>query len=309
MKMSGAESAIATLLAQNRYTAIVSAAFSKDEVTLISLEGSEELGTSFHYRVTFVSRRRIRNFADVIGQPMTVGLKLADGKTRFFNGIVAEFSYTGLDDTRRPIYVADLVPYLNVLKLRRNSRVFQNANAASIVKQIFSEYQKCNFKDLTSTTLAAREYCVQYNETDYDFVNRLLEREGIYYYFLHYADRHELVLVDGPGGHKPCTPAAIRTNLSLENDRFQDDIFWSWRETVALRSTEVVLKDYNFEIPLAQLTSAAPVAPVGTGGVPILDEELAFDRISTGEGRRNKKDVVSANDGPIRQLFVFPGGV
>jgi type VI secretion system secreted protein VgrG len=295
------------LLAQNRYTAVTAAPFELQEITLLHVRGVEEMSRPFHYEVTIVSRRRIRTFANVVGQPMTVGLKLADGSTRYLNGVIRHFSYLGLDDSRRPIYVAEVTPWFATLDLRRNSRIFQNMTSLEIVKRVLGEHPMCLVLDTTKSRPPKRVYCVQYEETDLAFVSRMLEGDGIYYYFTHGANQHEMVLADSPSAHKPCQPRAIETNLSLSDHRMHADLFWDWRESVSYQSGQVALADYNFETPNAQLTSITPVPAVRTGGVPTLAEERAFTRLSKGPSPTQNATTANGRNPAKRELFHYPG--
>jgi type VI secretion system secreted protein VgrG len=135
------------LLPQNRNAAVISAAFDLKDVTLVTVKGIEQLSQPFQFEVTILSRRRIRNFTRIIGEPLTVALKLADKSLRYFNGVVRHFAYIGLDDSRRPIYVADVVPWFATLDFRRNSRIFQNMTSLEIVKKVFRDHPKCLFRD------------------------------------------------------------------------------------------------------------------------------------------------------------------
>jgi type VI secretion system secreted protein VgrG len=309
MRNTSAPSAIASdLLAYNRYVAVTSAAFAMEEVTLLSMSGVERLGEPFRYEVRIISRQRIRNFTEVVGQPLTVGLKLADNGTRYFNGIVRRFSYMGLDDTRRPTYLAEIVPWLSLLEFRRNSRIFQNMTSLEIVKLIFDEHKAVAvFQVKTDTTPPKRVFCVQYDETDFAFVSRLLEQDGIYYFFVHEESRHEMILADSVAAHQPCQPQVIKTNPTLERNRFHNDIFWEWNEDASLQSGKIVMNDYDHEKPSANLEAQEPVPAVLTGGVPTLSEQLAFDRLGGGASGESQAMMAPSPDAAQRELFFFPG--
>jgi type VI secretion system secreted protein VgrG len=295
------------LLTNNRYVAITSAAFALQEVTLLSMTGVEQLGEPFHYELRIVSRRRIRSFTAVIGQPLTIGLKLADGGTRYFNGIVRQLTYVGVDDTRRPTYIVEVVPWLKLLEFRRNSRIFQNMTSLEIVKQIFADHTGTDFKDLTKTVPPRRVFCVQYDESDFAFVSRLLEQDGIYYYFVHAANRHEMILCDGATAHAPCDPQTVPTNLALVSHKIHEDVFWHWSENTSLQPGQIVLKDYDHEKPVAELTALAPVPAMKTGGVPTLDEDIAFDRLAHGPSGMQQAMTTPGPAAAQRELFFYPG--
>ncbi len=299
--------AIDDLLPQNRNAAVVSAAFDLEDVTLLTVRGIEELSQPFHFEVSVISRRRIRDFARIVGEPMTVALKLADKRVRYFNGMVRNFAYAGLDDGRRPIYVADMVPWLATLEFRRDSRIFRDMTSLDIVKKILGEHPKCLFQDHTTVPVPTRSFCVQYGETDLAFVSRLLESDGIYYYFRHAKNKHEMVLVDSLSGHTPCEPNAIETNLSLARMRARDDCFWHWRESVAFQAAQVVLGDYNFELPNVDLTSISPVPSAHTGKMPTVAEKLAISPRERGQSATTVATTVADQAGSERELFFYPG--
>jgi type VI secretion system secreted protein VgrG len=307
-KTSASSAIAADLLAYNRYIAVTSAAFETEEITLLSMNGVERLGEPFRYEIRIISRRRIRNFTGVVGQPLTVGLKLADNGTRHFNGIVRNFSYMGLDDTRRPIYVAEIVPWLSLLEFRRNSRIFQNMTSLEIVRLIFDDYKGVAvFQIKTDTTPPKRVFCVQYDETDFNFVSRLLEQDGIYYFFVHEENQHELILADSVAAHQPCQPQVIKTNPSLEHNRFHNDLFWEWNENASLQSGKIVMNDYDHEKPAANLEAQEPMPAVQTGGVPTLNEERAVDGLGGGPSGESQAMMAPGPDADRRELFFFPG--
>jgi type VI secretion system secreted protein VgrG len=285
-----------------RSTGVDSAPFSLDEVTLLSMKGVEELSQAFHYVVRISNRTRISTFTDVIGKPLTIGLILDDDKKRYFNGIINQFIYAGLDKVNRPIYEAELVPWLQLLDYRRNSRIFQNQTSLDIVKKIFSEYNNSNFLDKTETTPPQRVFCVQYQETDFAFVSRLLEEDGIYYFFVHSENDHQLILANSPTAHQPCDPVEIDTNLSQEKSLFDDDVFWAWRETLVTTAGQVVMSDYDHEKPNALLDATTPVPTVQTGGVPTLAEGAIG-----GAGASGEADKTTAQPPTQYEQFIFPG--
>ncbi|MFC7556278.1 type VI secretion system Vgr family protein [Pseudoroseomonas wenyumeiae] len=298
---------VTSLLRDNRFAAITSAAFALNDVKLRWLKGRERLGEPFRYEAKIASRDPIRNFARVPGQEITAGFKLQDG-TRFLHGIVTRLEYLGLDETRRPHYAVEISSWLALLANRRNSRIFQNKTSLDIVTAIFGEHRG-SFKNRTTARPPRREYCVQYDETDLDFVSRLLEQDGIYYYFEHTEGQHDLVLMDNAASHPDSRPDTVETHLNLKAFGYLDDVFWHWRETATLGPAKVVLDDYDEEKPTAQLMALGPVAPVATGGIPTLNSISATPPRQGSGGRTGtaEADTLPGGGASASEVFTYPG--
>jgi len=174
-----------------------------DDVLLFKrMQCSETLGRLSEFRVELASERGDIKIADILGTDMTVSLDLPQGGKRHFHGIVTRFAYQGWRDGK-PSYLAIVHPALWLLTRATNCRIFQAKTVLDIVKAVTGEYGGAIALDdgLLSSTPAAREYCVQYRESDFNFVCRLLEEEGIYFYFTHADGKHTMVLADGYGAH------------------------------------------------------------------------------------------------------------
>ncbi|WP_208250685.1 type VI secretion system tip protein TssI/VgrG (plasmid) [Rhizobium sp. T1470] len=292
-------------LKRNRFAAVTSAAFQPNDVTLRWLRGTERLGQPFHYEVKLAITTPIQNFASVPGQSLTAGLKLKGGGTRFFNGVITRFEYVGLDDTEHLNYLAELRPWVFLLNYRTNSRIFQNKTSIEIITAIFQE-NKGNFKNRTMGRFPRRMFCVQHGETDLDFVSRLMEQDGIYYYFEHGQDRHDLVLVDNLSSHEACMPENVEThhNLRPAGNLHRDDVILDWSEIVSLQPNTVVLKDYDHEKPAAELTSVARVPTVRIGGIPPAKD--ARQRLS-GAPRVASQTANAGASSKLHATFNYPG--
>jgi type VI secretion system secreted protein VgrG len=299
--------AVGNMFENDRSTAVTSAPFGLDDVTLLSMKGVEELSQPFHYVVRICNRKRISNFTEVIGKSLTVGLMLQNDKKRYFNGVIEKFYYDGLDKMNRPLYVAEIVPWLKRLDYRQNSRIFQNLTSIEIVKQIFLEYSNALVFDKTASGPPQRIFCVQYQETDLSFVSRLLEEDGIHYFFSHSEKNHELILADSPIAHSPCDPVEIDTNLSQENSLFDDDLFWGWHETLVMTSGQVFMRDYDHEKPRVRMDAVMPVPSVQTGGVPTLGGDEASYAIKGGGGPSGETDKRTQSPPAEYEQFIFPG--
>ncbi|WP_222706922.1 type VI secretion system Vgr family protein [Massilia arenae] len=222
---------------------------------------SEALGRLSEFRIELASERGDIRIADVLGTGLTVSIDLAEGGQRHFHGIVTQFSYQGWRDDK-PSYQAVVHPALWLLTRATNCRIFQDKSALEIVKAVVAEYGGLvSLKDgLLSSTPAPRTYCVQYRESDFNFVCRLLEEEGIYYYFAHRDGAHTLVLADGYGAHQ--TVAGYETILFRDEEEGRDPL----KETVTrfapggeIQASVVTLNDFDFEKASASTSGALMV--------------------------------------------------
>jgi type VI secretion system secreted protein VgrG len=183
-----------------------------------------------------------------------VSIEVADGEKRWFHGIVAAFGIDGVDG-RHFRYRITARPWVWLMTRAANIRIFQEMTAPDIVKQVLGEYTGTVVDELTGS-YGTRTYCVQYRETDFNFVSRLMEEEGIFFYFRHAEDKHELVLADAPGTHAETpgfeTISYIEDHAQLEVHQAVSD----WHMRHEIQTGKVTLSDYNFETPTTNLKSA-----------------------------------------------------
>jgi type VI secretion system secreted protein VgrG len=233
---------------------------------LESFQGKETLGTPYRYDLTLLSAEHDIPVDKVLGQSLTVHVKLDTGDTRFFNGIVTYFGKIGLsmNHTR---YVAVLHPKLTLFDYARDCRIFFGQDAPALATDVLAQR---GFTDVESGALRSdyrkREYCVQYRETDFNFIQRLLEEEGIYYFFKHENDKHTLVLADSATAHAKFPGYESVHYLPKERKQIRDEEhFWSLSVAGSLytgKFTVVRGYDYSKARPSATLvevkTSSAP---------------------------------------------------
>lgn len=172
------------------------------ELQLHWMSGAEELGGMFEFRLEVVSEEPDIKPRDVLGKKLSVRIQLPDDRERFFNGHVTSWHHHGLRH-ERAIYELTLHPWLWMLTFSGDCRVFNGKSALDIAQRIFEKYPEADF-DMTALVpelYPPYEHCVQYRESDLNLVSRLLQQEGIYFFFVHEADRHVLTLADGIGAH------------------------------------------------------------------------------------------------------------
>ena len=217
------------------------------------MSGSERLGRLSEFRVQLLSTKPDLKIADILGQAMGVHINLPDGEVRHFNGIVTRFASTGWSGSLAR-YEATLRPGLWLLTRSSNCRIFQDMSVPDIVKAVCqgSDGPYGGLIDLNAGSLSGTyeplTYCVQYRETDYNFVCRLLEEAGIYYYFTHDASKHTMVLADSYGAHAPL-PGYASVEFSGEEGRriLDQEAVYGWAAGGEIQASAYVLNDFDFE--------------------------------------------------------------
>jgi hypothetical protein len=162
-----------------------SASLGEDVLLFRRLLAHEQLGRLFELDLEVLSERSSIGFNDLLGKQLTVRTQLPDQCTRFFNGFVTRLRYLGVRG-RYSVFSVTLRPWLWFLTRTADCRIFQEMSVPDIIKEVFRDLGFSSaFKYALSGTYKTWDYCVQYRVTDFDFVSRLMELEGIYYYFTH----------------------------------------------------------------------------------------------------------------------------
>jgi type VI secretion system secreted protein VgrG len=246
----------------------------KDALLLLGFSGTEAISQLFDFQLNLVSERSVRKTVPLdalIGKAVTIHVGLAEG-TRAIHGHVRRFGHNGAD-TRFDYYYAEVVPWLWFLTQTADCRVFQDKTVPEIVSQVCKEHGFLDLRLDLARSYTKWDYCVQYHETDFNFVSRVLEQEGIFYFFEHTASKHTLVLIDAPGKHPPCPGqpvAPFDPNVATGQRR---DAVRGWQMEQAFRAGKYTLRDYHFETPAKtlQVGQAAKVNVVGNGKFEMYD--------------------------------------
>jgi type VI secretion system secreted protein VgrG len=227
----------------------------KDVLLLQGFAGTEGISRLFRFDLELLSENPSISFDQIVGQKVTIRVFLADGEKRYINGYVSRFAQSG-SDHRFTHYQAEVVPWLWFLTRRANCRIFQNQSALDIIQKICSDsaYKGISeFQNRVQGSPEQREYCVQYRETDFNFVSRLLEEEGIFYFFEHGDGKHTMILANSPTAHKPCPgQSKARYDYAVTHHE-RDDVIRAWQIGQELRTGKYALTDYSFETPSTSL--------------------------------------------------------
>ncbi len=228
-----------------------------DDLLLTAIHGHEEMSRLFSFQLSMISSNTNISPEKVVGKNVTFSIDRGQGSRRFFNGFVSQFAAgdEGLDGqgkTRRE-YRAEVVPWLWFLTQTADCRIFQNKTIPQIVEQIFKDL---GFNDFDPGGIKGDHkewvYCVQYRETDFNFVSRLLEQEGIFYFFKHENKKHTLVLADQIGAYQDCPEKQVDYPRTSGTRAIADHIA-SWEHEYEFRTGKWAHTDYNFETPSTSL--------------------------------------------------------
>ncbi|NWA07233.1 type VI secretion system Vgr family protein [Pseudomonas gingeri] len=254
-----------------------------DVLLLKDFGGGEELGRLFDYELHLTSSDGAIDLNQLLGKPMSLTLQLQGGGARHFHGIVARCSQN-VSQGQFASYSVTLRPWLWLLTRTSDCRIFQHQSIPQIIKQVFRDLGFSDFEDVLSQPYREWEYCVQYRESSFDFVSRLMEQEGIYYYFRHEKDRHVLVLADAYGAHHPAPGYESLPYYPPDGQHRERDHLNGWHLAQEVQPGSLELNDYDFQRPSARIDvrSAMP-RPHTAGDYPLYDYPGTYVQSQDGE--------------------------
>jgi type VI secretion system secreted protein VgrG len=227
----------------------------EDVLLLQSFSYSESLGSLFSLELKLISQKTDILFSDIVGQNVTLRLNLPGDKIRYFNGYVSRFSQVGQENgsTR---YDATVVPWLWFLTQTSDCRIFQEMAVPDIIKEVFRDHGFTDFDDALSGNYRTWEYCVQYRETDFNFVSRLMEQEGIYYYFKHEDGKHFMVLADSASAHEPYPGYETIPYYPPTQQSREQEYVYDWDIEHEVQPVVFTHTDFNFKNPGSDLMAS-----------------------------------------------------
>lgn len=243
-----------TATGSNRNVSVACAA-AKAELLFLRMTGSDELGRLSRYHVQMLSTSNDIAPSQMLGQDMSVSLALPAGGTREFNGIVTLFRMTAAGDQRygrMARYEAIVAPRLWLLTRGAHCRFFHAKTVTEIVTGVLAEYH-VDVSNQCWGSYPALEHCAQYRETDFAFVSRLMEREGIYYFFEHKGGKHTMVLADNVAVHAAIPRYAALPYVETDARTRDEETVYEWRTGGELQTSFYEVNDYDFEKPATSL--------------------------------------------------------
>jgi type VI secretion system secreted protein VgrG len=265
----------------------------KDALLLAGFQGIESISKPFRFELKLLSENHNIVFEDIVGKNVTIEITLADGSQRYINGLISFFSQKrGHDesgsDYNLSYYTATMVPWLWLLTRTTNSRIFQNLSVPDIVEKTFSDKGFRDFKLQLHGSYSPREYCVQYRETDFNFVSRLMEDEGIFYFFEHEKGKHTLLMADAPEDHQPCPNQKKAVYQTTTGGWFEDDVITGIEKQQKITAGKYTQTDYNFKTPTTDLkVEVSSQQALGPSELEIYEYPGAYEKRADGEDRTN----------------------
>jgi type VI secretion system secreted protein VgrG len=244
----------------------------------------EELGRLGDWHVDLLSARADIDLDEILGKNVTVKLALPEDRVRCFNGYVTRFAQSGMHG-RYHRYVAEIRPWLWFLTRTADCRIFQGMTVPDILKAVFADEPTNDYKLELTNNYRTWTYCVQYRETDFNFVSRLMEHEGIYYYVRHTDGHNTLVLTDSVSRHSsvagyeklPFIPPTRLARPELEHVS-------SWEFSREIQPGIYTHTDYDLERPSAKLrTEKALPRTYSPSKYEVFDYPGGYLQKSTGE--------------------------
>ncbi len=217
------------------------------------MRGREELSRLSEYQLDLLSEHGDIDIDKILGKNVTVKLGLPDDSTRYFNGYVTRFAQSGTYG-RYNRYVATVRPWLWFLTRTADCRIFQDKTVPDILKAVFGDHGTADVKYKLTGKYRQWTYCVQYRETDFNFVSRLMEHEGIYYYFEHTEGHDTLVVTDSYAGHATVHGYGNLTFIAPEQVvRPDDEHVTRWEISREIQPGVYKHDDYDLERPSVDL--------------------------------------------------------
>lgn len=256
----------------------------QDDLLLVGCEGFEAISQPFNFQLDLLAKDPAKvEFDKLLGQTIVVHITLPDEGKRHIHGICSRLSQLG-SDVHFTAYRMEIVPKFWLLTRTARSRIFQRMNVPDILKKVLEGVDIV--LDIQGT-FEPRDYCAQYRETDFDFASRLMEEEGIYYFFKHAEDSHRMVLANTPQSHKDLPGINKLVFETAAGGVRSADRILSWEKTQALRSGKCLLWDHSFELPGKHLEAEHPILE------------------SVQSGKVTHKLKVGGND--LFELYDYPG--
>jgi type VI secretion system secreted protein VgrG len=232
----------------------ISTPLGDDKFDVVNMRGEDQMSGLFHYRVELTSQDESIDFSQIIGQGATVYLELGGNVYRNIHGIVTRITQAARDSDDNTTYIAELRPWLWKLTKTADCRIYQAKTVVEIITGLFDELGFTDYENSTTATYTARDYCVQYRETAFNFISRLMEEEGIFYFFKHEDGKHTLVLADDLDAYPDCEVPEIEYDPT--DNPFEDEIYKCSLEQ-EITTAKYAVDDFHFETSETDLLATA----------------------------------------------------
>ena len=226
----------------------------EDALLLDTFEGHERVSEPFRFLLRVLSSDPNVDMQSLLTSPIVLTLKLSDGQTeRHIHANISRMKLIETGADGMAAYEVEAVAWFWFLTLFADCRIFQNKSVPDIVEQVFKDRGYTDFELRLKGTYSPREYCVQYRETDFNFVSRLLEEEGIFYFFEQSEDKHTMVLADDASDFAACPNQSSARFAPSEGGRLDEDTIGTLEAEFRIESGKASLTDYDFTKPNTSL--------------------------------------------------------
>lgn len=240
---------MADSLSQDDRNGRLTTPFGDDVLVLSHMNAVEAVSGLFEFNIEALSLQANLDFNSALGQDCTVKVMTVDNLERYFNGVMTEAHWAG---GQQDLYAYEIVlrPWLWLLTRTSDCRIFRRKSPVEILKQVFADRGFSDYRDETKTSRPKLPYCVQYRETDFNFVSRLMEEQGIYYFFEHFDGKHTLVLADGKSSHKAVPNLSSIPFIPVrQGSREKLQYVETWSRGRVVQSGKFTLNDYDYRAP------------------------------------------------------------
>lgn len=274
---------------QNKSPIAIGTALGTDKLLLTSFTYEAAVSEPFSLKIRALSEEKNLDIKSLLRTQATVRLNLTDDpespSMKYLNGKVIRAAVRE-EHEHLTEYEVEMVPWFSFLKLHQDCKIFQEKTTQQIVEKVFGDLGYKDFKFDLQGSGDKREYCVQYRETTFDFVSRLLEEEGYWYFFKHEDGKHTMYIGNANSKFPMCSKKTIRYDVS-KNQKWEEEVRDVDFERVA-RSSVITRRDYNFEDPSLDLTSSQSSGTTG-GSEEVYDYPGIYLQKSKGD---TKADMV-----------------
>ncbi len=254
-----------------------------DVLLLESFEGEEQLSGLFSFRLVCLSVDEQIDDSQLVGKQVSFRVNRGDGSARWFTGYVARFSWLGRDDVLTR-WSLEVVPGLWFSSLTSDCKIFQNAAVPDVVSEVIGDCSQVTLSKKISGSHSPWDYCVQFRETDFAFVSRLLEFEGMFYFFEHAQGGLTTVLADASSAFADCGDAKVSSVQSFSSPDEPGQLI-DWRHDYSYCPGKFAQTDYNFEQPTTSLlvSTSGKTSYAGASSVDLFDYPGEYQKKADGE--------------------------
>lgn len=235
----------------------------KDELMFSRLDGQDGLSQMSRFQVVVLARRGDIKADELLGKSVSVVLTTPHDGQREFNGLATGLFQVG-EQGRYHRYSIVVRPWIWLLTRTSDCKIFQEKTTEEIIRAVFADHPYADFAFELTGKYVPWAYCVQYRETDFNFVARLMEQEGMHFFFRHQGGKHKLVITDGAQAH--ASPANYEMVPYLDPEQAgarQEEGIRHWSHGCEIQPTRYAMRDFNFEKPRANLQAdATPARPL-----------------------------------------------